>query len=248
MKKVFTMKPASLAARLWGLFLLGAMLLSSVSAVVFSHPFYQTLYNDLQLAEAIGVSQDDLEASIFMMTDYVEGKREDLTGQIVRYGQTQETFNEKEKRHMKDVRTLWLKARAVMIASWILCALSGVFILWRYGGTAASELYRGLLSAIFVGLGLLLFFGFWMMSDFTSFWTWFHTIVFPGNMDWLLDPAVDFMIVICPEAMFSQMIFQIALRLVLGTGGVLLLLWWLNRTLPPGFQILCLHASTQKGK
>lgn len=204
----------SLCARLFGLFIITAMLMASVQSVVFSHPFYQDLYASLNLAEQIGVSEEDLETSIFLMTDYVEGKRNDLEGQIVRYGQETEIFNTKEKRHMTDVRALWLKARAVMIASWTVSGLCALCLFVRKKLQAFSLLFDGLKFALLFLTILLIFFGFWCFIDFTGFWTWFHTVVFPGNMDWLLDPATDFMIVICPETMFSTMIFQIALRLI----------------------------------
>lgn len=89
------------------------LLISSVESVVFDQGFYLKLYDSLQLAEKEGISQDDLEESIFMMTDYVEGKRNDLNGEIVWRGRTQPTFNEKEILHMKDVRVLWQSASLV---------------------------------------------------------------------------------------------------------------------------------------
>lgn len=223
------MKPEQLFSRLAGLFLLTAVLLSSVQAVVFSRSFYQELYASLDLAEQIHVSQDDLETSIFMMTDYVQGLRDNMDGTIVREGQQQEPFNSKEIRHMKDVRTLWLKARTIMQISWILSGVLAAFVLLRKKWSGFQDLYEGLLFALLLLVILLIFFGFWWLTDFTSFWTWFHTVAFPGNTDWLLDPATDFMILICPEAMFSTMVFQIALRMILGLSGIWLVLRCLSR-------------------
>ena len=65
-------------------------------------------------------------------------------------------------------------------------------------------------------------------------WTRFHTLFFTNDL-WLLDPATDFMIVICPESMFSALVVAILLR----TAFILLPLelgaWWLlKKKLPIG--------------
>lgn len=67
---------------IFGLSIIVAMILSSVQAVVFNHSFYTSLYAKLNLAQVENISQEDLEESIFMMVDYVEGKRDDLNGEI----------------------------------------------------------------------------------------------------------------------------------------------------------------------
>lgn len=133
---------------------------------------------------------------------------------------------------MKDVRHLWLSARMVMIVSWILCALCLILILILEGLRGVRSLFSGLKEAFVCLMVVLVFFGFWCLIDFTGFWTWFHTIVFPGNMDWLLDPATDFMIVICPEEMFSSMVFLIAGKLLAGLAPVAGLCLLARKTLP----------------
>lgn len=198
----------------FGLSIIVAMLLSSVQAVVFNHSFYTSLYEKIDLAQRENISKEDLEDSIFMMTDYVEEKRDDLDGHIYWHNHTQPTFNTKEIRHMKDVRDLWLKAQLVMRIAWVLALVSVITLALLEKKQCLADLALGFKDGLICFAVLLVFFGFWWLIDFTGFWTWFHTIVFPGNSDWLLNPATDFMIVICPEEMFSTMVFQIAARLV----------------------------------
>lgn len=214
---------------LFGLSIIVATLLSSVQAVVFNHSFYTSLYEKLDLAQVENISQEDLEESIFMMTDYVEGKRDNLDGEITWKGKTQPTFNTKEIRHMKDVRALWLNAKLVMQIAWGLVVISIIGLLLIDRKQVLVELSRGFKNGLICIAVLLVFFGFWWFIDFTGFWTWFHTIIFPGNSDWLLNPATDFMIVICPEQMFSTMVFQIALRLILSLGGIGLILGFFSK-------------------
>lgn len=141
----------------------------------------------------------------------------------------QPTFNTKEIRHMKDVRDLWLKAKLVMQVAWGLVLLSVVVLVVINCKQALFDLMLGFKNGLIAITILLVFFGFWWFIDFTGFWTWFHTIVFPGNSDWLLNPATDFMIVICPEQMFSTMVLQIALRFILSFGGLALVLYVLTK-------------------
>ena len=216
----------------FGFFLIIGLLLASVQSVVFSHDFYTELYARIRLAQRENISEEDLENSLFMMVDYVQSERDDLDGTITWHGQKQETFNTREKRHMKDVRTLWQRARLVMILSWILAVLAAVIILVREGLDGVGLLARGLMEGLACFAVVLVFFGFWWLIDFTGFWTWFHTIVFPGNTDWLLDPATDFMIVICPEEMFSTMVFQIAARLIASLAMFGAIAWLCQKTLP----------------
>ena len=130
---------------------------------------------------------------------------------------------------MKDVRNLWLSAKTVMIGSWIGCALILIVLLVQLKLEAFEYLAAGLKEAFICLMVVLVFFGFWCLIDFTGFWTWFHTLVFPGNTDWLLDPATDFMIVICPEQMFSDMIAQIAGLLLASLVPILLVMRFLKK-------------------
>lgn len=198
------------------LFLVVAMALSAVGRVAFDSQFYRDLYTRLDLAASEDISEADLYNSIFLMTDYVQGKRDNLDGTVVWKGREQPTFNKKEITHMAEVRSLWHKARLVMIFSWLMAFLFGGLVLFGSGMRGWMMLANG-----FYGMSLFLllaavFFCFWMVTDFTGFWTWFHTIFFPSNLNWLLDPTTDFMIVICPEPMFSSMISQIAARFAAG--------------------------------
>lgn len=207
---------------LFGFSFLIAALLSSVAAVVFDHGFYIRLYDKLNLAETVSVSDEDLQNSIFMMTDYVEGKRDNLDGKVFWKNEVRDTFNAKEKKHMVDVRQLWQNARLVMIVSWFVCLISAGWLFWKFGSNGTrclGILMTGIRQAGACLLVVLIFFAFWYFIDFTGLWTWFHTLFFAGNTDWLLNPATDFMIVICPEAMFSTMIAKIAIKLILAVLG-----------------------------
>ncbi len=225
-------------AVLGGFCLILAMLIGSVGLVVFSHSFYMNLYDQTNLAEEEGISRQDLDDSIFMMLDYVEGKRDDLSGTITWKERVQSTFNEKEISHMKDVRALWQYAKT---AGWIFLLIAVLCVMYfviRTPQTWISWICWGFMMGTAGFAVVLTFLGCWMLIDFTGFWIQFHHLFFSNNL-WLLNPATDFMIVICPEIMFSGLISRILLVFV---PEVLILLlgsvYYLKRKAPLGFMNL----------
>ncbi len=221
-----------------GFGLIISLLIASISLSVFDRSFYTDLYEKTDLAAEENISEDDLYNSLFMMLDYVQGKRDDLDGTIIWHQRVQPTFNEKEIAHMKDVRSLWQHARS---AGWICFAVSVIAAIWlmaKHVRSGISWIAWGYLMAAAGFLIILTLLGLWMWMDFTGFWISFHHLFFSNNL-WLLDPATDFMIVICPEIMFSSLITRILLLFV---PAFLILaalsIYILKRKAPVGFTTL----------
>ena len=219
----------------FGLCLAISCIAASVGLTVFDKGFYTDTYAKLNLAEAENITQEDLENSIFMMIDYVAGTRDNLDGQVVWKGKKQETFNQKEKDHMVDVKSLWQNTYKVM---WICLGSAvciGVYFFVCVRKHWLSWLARGILQAWLALAVVLAFLGIWMAADFSGLWIQFHHIFFTNDL-WALDPATDFMIIICPEELFSSLI----LRIVLVFGALSILLcgaswFWLKKKSVIGF-------------
>ena len=83
---------------------------------------------------------------------------------------------------------------------------------------------------------MLVFFGFWIFTDFTSFWTWFHTIFFTNQL-WLLDPNTDFMICMLPETIFYKLVLACVIKVIcfvaLASG---LAIYYMVKKAPIGFE------------
>lgn len=222
----------------FGLSLIISSLVFSVGLVVFDHSFYYGVYEELNLAEKENISTEDLHHSIDLMIDYVHGDRDDLNGTIHWKNGVQETFNEKEKSHMVDVKALWQNAEKtawICVGLMILCAL---LLFWKAKRHALSFLASGILICYAAFAFILAFLGIWMAIDFTGLWVQFHHLFF-SNQLWLLNPATDFMIVICPESLFYTMIVKI----VLWFGGfsllmVLISLYYLKKKAVIGYENL----------
>lgn len=185
----------------------------SIKTTAIDPNFYIPKYNNMHLASQIGVSKKDLNQSIRILLDYLDDKRDDINGKITWYSNHQETFNTKEKKHMVDVKKLYQNALKVSYGAAILIVLIGLYFYLNEKQYMLAYLSKGFIRALCSLAILLIFFGFWIFTDFTSFWTWFHTIFF-SNQLWLLDPNTDFMICMLPETIFYQLVLSCVVKVV----------------------------------
>ena len=199
--------------------------------------FYTTRYEKYNFAQEIDVDQEGLNNSITVLLDYLDDKRDNIQCTITYKGQTREAFSEDETLHMMDVKTLYQNAIKVAIGAGIV----GIGILF-YFLIAEKELWLSYLTRGFLQMSetlavLLAFFGIWVAVDFTSFWTWFHTVFFDNDL-WLMDPRVSFMINMLPEIIFNQLVISIALFLCIVLIPILLFsLYYRFRKAPIAFWV-----------
>ena len=118
----------------------------------------------------------------------------------------QEFFNEKEKRHMNDVKELFLAAERLRTQGLWTAALAGLLLLWR---RQIGILLRTLQWGVGLFLAAVGTIAFLAAASFTKYFTWFHLLLFDNN-DWLLNPATDRLINILPEGFFRDTAFFIA--------------------------------------
>ena len=190
----------------------------------------------MELASDIGVSKKDLNQSIRLLLDYLDDKRDDIKGHITWHGVSQETFNEKETSHMVDVKVLYQNALKVAKMAFIILGLVVLYFYLNDKTLMFAYLSKGFLMAMFTFILMLVFFGFWILTDFTSFWTWFHTIFF-SNQLWLLDPNTDFMICMLPETIFYKLVLACVVKVicVMALASVLAIYYMVKKA-PIGFE------------
>ena len=190
----------------------------SIKSTALNPDFYIPKYEEMELASDIGVSKKDLNQSIRLLLDYLDDKRDDIKGHITWYGVSQETFNEKETSHMVDVKALYQNALKVAKMAFIIL---GLVVLYFYLNDKTL---------------MLVFFGFWILTDFTSFWTWFHTIFF-SNQLWLLDPNTDFMICMLPETIFYKLVLACVVKVICFMAlASVLAIYYMVKKAPIGFE------------
>lgn len=217
------MKHGSFAAWLWGMSLLLGFFLSVVSVCALDEGWYHKWYAADHLAQKLQVPEDSLDEALDMMTGYVKGTRSDLDGSLEGIG---EVYNAKEKAHMKDVKALYDHARMVMWVCWGIAAGLGLWLVWKRQFVLMAQGFVSALAAYVIVFGFL---GMWAATGFDDFWTHFHQLFFSNDL-WLLDPATDFMIRICPAQMFFDLVARILLWFVSAlTAGGLVSYWILKR-------------------
>ena len=79
----------------------------------FCRAFYKQEYQKLNTAQSIGMTEQGLEQTTEALLAYLRGEQEDLSLSIPINGQEREVFNAREKAHMADVKTLYIRARWV---------------------------------------------------------------------------------------------------------------------------------------
>ena len=186
------------------------LLLSSIDMNCFHIGFFSQQYQELQTAQRLRMSEEDLMKSTQTLLDYLRGDADSIDVSIRVDGKERMAFNERESAHMVDVRSLY---QGAMCVRW--CAL-GVFIITTAALIALrrraflDDLSRGFLFVSFLFLFFLALLGIWIYADFTGFWTTFHRLFFTNDL-WLLNPATDLMINLFPEAFFNHLVLRIIL-------------------------------------
>lgn len=198
-------------------FLLLGLLVSCILALCFCRPFYTYEYRKNETAGETGMDARAMMESTETLLDYLQGERDDVIVEEQVYGSVREVFNEKESLHMIDVRMLYRRSLAGMYVLYAAGVLFLILSLYRsHGRYSVRAMEYGaliVLGIVFVVLVLCL-------SDFDTFWYQLHTIIFPDNRYWLLDPNGSIMISLFPGTFFFDLVIRIILLYLLFLGVI----------------------------
>lgn len=208
------------------LLLIIAGLFSSLALLIHSEGFFTSTFEALNNAPAMGMSTEDLTRATMQMIYYMDGSADSIDLTVTVNGQQASMFNDKERAHMVDVRTLyqgWRTAAILFAVAYLLYVLYH-FLLSRDRRPApvARAFLRG--SIAFVCIAAVI--GTWVAVDFNSFWNAFHHLFFSNDL-WLLNPTTDRMIQMMPLGFFYRTVLQFALRFLIPwalllTGAIIL--------------------------
>ena len=211
----------------------------NVRSIGTDYELYYELQTRAGLPESAGISAEDLKRLDSSLACCLKGFKYWNTEQLspngapIRVavdGVEQEAFYAREIAHMDDCQHLFELLRNVErgfgIAALVL-ALVAVALNWK-----KKYENRNRLKAMWIGSLLicapLMAFGVWAAIDFDAAFTFFHHLLFTNDL-WLLDPATDLLIRICPQSMFAEMGLRIARRaafVLLGVPLALTILEW----------------------
>ena len=187
--------------------LLFAVLITVTETILYRvDGYFAKEYQKYAVTERVDMKLSDLLFVTDEMMYYLKGDRENLNVETVIGGEQKEFFNAKEKRHMQDVRELFLQGLALRRGAVFVGVLAAAFLCLKKKQTVLLRMLQwgigGILCAL-IGLGVLI------STDFTKYFTYFHLIFF-DNMDWYLNPKTDLLINIVPEGFFRDTAFWIA--------------------------------------
>lgn len=193
--------------------------LSCVNYWSFNKSFYKNEYKKLNVAEYIGISEEDLNKTTDVLLGYIKGENKTLDIECRINGITRQVFNNKEKTHMQDVKNLYDGAIVVRNVSFVIFVLSFIYI------GRSKELFIGYkYSLSLVGL-IIAFLLLFCLMDFEGFWLAFHHLFFSFNDLYILDPRYDILVMMVPEGFF----FDLYVLIVASTSVMLVGLYFVLR-------------------
>ncbi|MBR5947424.1 MAG: DUF1461 domain-containing protein [Clostridia bacterium] len=193
----------------------------SVSILSGDRAWLKREYDKIDINAYTGMSTDDMIAAFMQMVDYMKGDADTMDVEVEVFGERMQMYNETERAHMVDVRSLYSRLK---IAAYIVFALAVISLALALAAHRTKEERRNILRfsakaelwSIVGVIGFLLALGAWAALDFDSFWAVFH-IVFLDLESSTFDPAVSRMIQICPAELF----FDMVVRIFLVAGGAM---------------------------
>lgn len=194
--------------------LIAALLISFIGLLSGDRAWIKREYEKLDINDYTGMSTEDMCAAYLRMTDYMQGKTDELQLEVTAFGERTDMFNEREISHMGDVRRLWFGVDKVKHILYVFTVFAAALAVYAFGREAPAVLSRCWLIGLGVTAAFAVALAVWAALDFESFWVVFH-IVFLDLESSTFDPVTSRMIRICVEQLFSDLILRIALF----TGG-----------------------------
>lgn len=183
------------------------LLLTVIDLCCFDRGFYKREYEAHKTAESLRMSEEDLFLATETLLDYLQNKRDDIRVTATVNGMSREVYNERETRHMADVKVLYQRAMLLRTVSVFLGLLGLGFVLKK-----STERFVVLKEGIFIGEGLFLTLiaciAIASLVDFDAFWIFFHEQLFTNDL-WLLDPGTSIMINMFPDYFFFHLVMRI---------------------------------------
>lgn len=148
------------------------------------------------------ITREELETLTGEILSMMKGKSSQCTFEITVGGERVPFLNGKELRHLQEIAELIGRCNVVMVVFLILLVVA-VFFLWKR--KKLIELARG----VYAGLAILLCTGgLCVCLSYQNLSGWidgFHRIFFKGYQ-WVLNPAKDRLIYLCPNSLFREAI------------------------------------------
>jgi integral membrane protein (TIGR01906 family) len=172
------------------------------------------IYKDAQIKDEIysyaGLSQESLDVATKTLIDYMQDDRDNLDEWNIDNNNF-EYFNAREKAHMVDVKDLFILAKGINFAIFLILIIILVFYLVFDKKGMFKYFFKFSFMTLLISIGVMLVVSIFIMIDFGRFWTFFHEIFFRNDL-WLLNPKTDLLIRMMPERFFVRIVINILIR------------------------------------
>ncbi|SHH79169.1 integral membrane protein TIGR01906 [Caloranaerobacter azorensis DSM 13643] len=181
-----------------------AMLLINLEVAAFDISFFKSKYEEYNIEDVTGISEENLMLITEKLLDYLKGKRENIIIFTEVGDKIEQVFEERELLHLKDVRELFRKGYIIKDLTLLLSIVSLIYIFYKDRIKLKKILIvTSLIQLILMGLLYILIY-----SDFYKYFTYFHKILFSNDL-WLLNPKTDILIQMYPLEFFSSITYRI---------------------------------------
>ncbi|KPU26385.1 hypothetical protein TR13x_10400 [Caloranaerobacter sp. TR13] len=194
------------------------MLLMNLEIVTFDISFFKDKYEEYNIENVTGISEENLMLITEKLLDYLKGKRENIIIFTDVGGKIEQVFEERELLHLKDVRELFRKEHVTRNLTLLLSVVSLIYIFYKDKNRLKKILViTSSIQLFLVGMLYILIY-----SDFYKYFTYFHKILFSNDL-WLLNPETDILIQMYPLEFFSSITYRIFVLFLLEILGLLLI-------------------------
>lgn len=199
------------------LLLIVGLLLTAFQLAIYGdsdYGFYEREYKTYGVAKILNMTDSDIMKVTEYMMDYLIGKEEELTIDVMVDGEYQDFFNEQDRLHMADVRNLFLGGLKIrnfcLLASILFLLFVAMKKIWSEKKFGFEEYFFGHLRALLIIGIFAIVIAIGCFIDFDASFRFFHQIFFTNDL-WIFDPATDYMINMLPEAFFFDFVVRIAM-------------------------------------
>ncbi len=163
-----------------------------------------SLFYDHADTRVSSISKSEYPALAEAISGYLAGNRDTAQYEVIKNGNLQPSFHERELEHLKDVKSL--VEVSVLLRNLVLPLIALVFLV-LFIKKDPPNLLPGMLAksaqiAAAEALGFILLIVLYAGVDFDHVFTMLHQAVFRNDL-WLMDPQTDLMIQLMPQAFFS---------------------------------------------
>lgn len=190
-----------------------ALLTGSIAAPIIMRPFYYAQIEPLELEQSSGLSREEIIEAYDEVLDYCIGASDEFSAGVL-------PFSESGSAHFADCRRLFILDLWLFFGS-----MAAIALLKLYRRRHEIPRLRGHGAAFWGAAGIgavLLVIGAAAATNFDRAFTMFHSLFFPGEDNWIFDPALDPIITLMPEEFFRNCAIFILAVLIAACAAIII--------------------------